>query len=53
MRIILRDALGANSLGIDGPTTIHSGSGISLRILTSHGERLEGCLPGAICLAAT
>lgn len=53
MRVILRDALGADSAGFNDPTAIHSGSGISLLVFTSHCERLEGYFSGTICLAAT
>lgn len=53
MRVILRDALGAYGIGHDDPAAVHSGSGISLRIFTSHSERLEGHFPGTIRLTAT
>ena len=53
MRVILRDALGADGVGLDEPTAIYSGSGVSLCIFTSEIERLKGHSPGTICFAAT
>lgn len=53
MRVIIRDALGADGLGFDEPTAVNSGSSVGLCIFTSLGERLKGHSPGTTRFAAT
>lgn len=53
MRVILRDALGADGLGLDEPTAVNCGSSIGLCIFTSLVERLKRHFPGTTRFATT